>query len=119
MSIIHLCERCGESAQEWHHKFHRHKNRVRTYGKPLIDDPRNGAYLCHRCHQKHKGEFHYSEREFIVALGLLGYCKKKSICLIENYPFCEVGEIMEECYSCRKYEFDKENYYLQKKQGQY
>lgn len=112
--IIHPCERCGKQAVDWHHKFHRHKNRVENFGIYLMDHPFNGAQLCHNCHTNHKAEFHFNEREFCEAHNLFGYCKKRISCFIQNFPFYESDEDAEECRTCREYEFDKEYFYKAK-----
>jgi len=64
-----ICEKCHcKQATEKHHKFPNIKINRELYGK-LLDDDRNIQHLCYGCHHGHCGKvWHYSEREFCIAL---------------------------------------------------
>lgn len=108
--MIYSCENCGRQClDKGHHKFSQTKANLKKYGNRLIHDRKNIKHLCPQCHGNLKTGDKYTEREFIKAMGLLSYCKKKINCFKYNFP----SEL--KCEDCREYEFDKEYYYSKNK----
>jgi len=101
--MIFRCEICGNPAVDWNHRFPQRKNYIKTYGKHLIHHPKNGQYLCRKCHENIK---HMTEREYIEMMALWDYCELNSYCK----KFKTVG-FQEGCENCKTYKFDKERYY--------
>lgn len=94
-----------------HHRFAKHKHRIRRYGD-LIHDTRNLEQIDHDRHMEGRGE-HYTEREFCRTMGIqeCRYCENYLSPLHANrtaksctwYYGYEASE-------CRYYRFDREKY---------
>lgn len=72
--IVRPCAYCGvRPSRPIHHRWPQHRDRVRHYGRKMIDAEFNMAWCCHVCNGSHDNVELWSEDEFRAAAERAGF----------------------------------------------